>query len=103
MADARIRQQIALLAARLMYDRTESEYFTAKRKAARQLGLNHRYRPHDLPSNAEIRDQVQALANLYEGDKRTKNLEEMRLEALAMMRLLASFRPKLIGSVWTGH
>jgi hypothetical protein len=38
MPDKRIRQQIALLAARLMYDRTESEYFTAKRKAARQLG-----------------------------------------------------------------
>jgi hypothetical protein len=31
-------RHIALLAARLMYDRTESEYFTAKRKAARQLG-----------------------------------------------------------------
>lgn len=39
MADERIRKQIALLAARLMYDRQESEYFTAKRKAARQLGV----------------------------------------------------------------
>ena len=34
MADVRIRRQIALLAARLMYDREEKEYFTAKRKAA---------------------------------------------------------------------
>lgn len=55
MADARIRRQIALLAARLMYDRQESEYFTAKRKAARQLGVEYRYRPKDLPSNREIR------------------------------------------------
>ena len=88
MADERIRRQIALLAARLMYDRQESEYFTAKRKAARQLGVEYRYRPRDLPSNAEIRDQIQALANLLEGDKRKENLKDMRLAALSMMRRL---------------
>jgi predicted nucleotidyltransferase len=103
MADARIRRQIALLAARLMYERQESEYFTAKRKAARTLGLDHRHHPKDLPSNREIRDQVQALANLHEGEKRKDKLKEMRVEALRLMRLLAAFRPKLIGSVLTGH
>lgn len=103
MADVRIRRQIALLAARLMYERVESEYFTAKRKAARQLGVEYRYRPKDLPSNAEIREQVQALAQLYEGDGRRKNLKSMRLAALRMMRLLEVFRPRLIGSVLTGH
>jgi hypothetical protein len=103
MADERIRRQIALLAARLMYDRQETEYFTAKRKAARQLGVEYRYRPRDLPSNAEIRDQIQSLANLLEGDKRKENLKEMRFAALSMMRRLDRFHPKLIGSVWTGH
>ena len=103
MADARIRRQIALLAARLMYDRQESEYFTAKRKAARQLGVEYRYRPKDLPSNREIRDQVQALANLYEGEQRHTNLRDMRVDALRLMRLLCAFHPKLIGSVLTGH
>lgn len=103
MADVRIRRQIALLAARLMYERQESEYFTAKRKAARTLGLDHRHHPKDLPSNREIRDQVQALANLHEGDARQDKLKDMRLEALRTMRLLAAFRPKLIGSVLTGH
>src|SRR3954462_7968041 len=103
MADARIRRQIALLAARLMYDREESEYFTAKRKAARQLGVEYRFRPKDLPSNAEIRDQIQALARFYEGESRTINLKEMRLAALRMLRLLDAFRPRLIGSVLTGH
>ena len=100
MADAKLRRAIAFEAARLMYDRVESEYFTAKRKAARQLGLDYRFKPHDLPSNAEIREQVQALANLYEGDARTRNLRAMRLAALRMMRLLAQFRPRLIGSTW---
>lgn len=103
MADERIRRQIALLAARLMYDRQESEYFTAKRKAARQLGVEYRYRPKDLPSNREIRDQIQALANLYEGESRQTNLRDMRVDALRMMRLLCAFHPKLIGSVLTGH
>src|SRR3982751_4092763 len=95
MSDVRIRRQIALLAARLMYDRDEKEYFTAKRKAARQLGVDYKYRPGDLPSNAEIRDQVQALAQFYEGTKRDQHLREMRL--------LSAFRPRLIGSVLTGH
>ena len=78
MADERIRRQIALLAARLMYERVESEYFTAKRKAAKQMGVEYRFRPKDLPSNAEIREQVQALANLYEGETRTQNLRAQR-------------------------
>src|SRR5581483_794635 len=103
MPDARIRKQIALLAARLMYERSEKEYFTAKRKAARQLGVEYRYRPGDLPSNREIRDEIQSLAQLYEGDQRAKDIESMRLEALRMMRLLEAFRPRLIGSVLTGH
>ena len=103
MADGKIRRQIAILAARLMYDREEKEYFTAKRKAARRLGVQTRYRPKDLPSNAEIRDQIQALASFYEGDKRKEHLLEMRLDALRMMRRLSVFRPRLIGSVLTGH
>lgn len=103
MADTKIRRQIALLAARLMYQRDESEYFTAKRKAARTLGVEYRFRPGDLPSNAEIRDQIQSLACLYEGDRRFERLTSMRLTALRMMRLLEPFQPRLIGSVLTGH
>jgi len=103
MADERIRRQIAFLAAQLMYHRTESEYFTAKRKAAKQLGVEYRFRPADLPSNAEIRDQIQAMARIHEGPKRLDHLRDMRIEALRLMRKLARFRPRLIGSVWTGH
>jgi len=103
MADVRIRRQIAFLAAQSMYNRTESEYFTAKRKAAKQLGIEHRYRPGDLPTNSEIRDQIQAMARMHEGSKRLDHLRDMRLEALRLMRQLTRFRPRLIGSVWTGH
>jgi predicted HD phosphohydrolase/predicted nucleotidyltransferase len=103
MADERIRRQIAFLAAQMMYHRTESEYFSAKRKAAKQLGVEFRHRPGDLPSNREIRDQIQTMARIHEGPKRLVHLRDMRLDALRMMRLLARFRPRLIGSVRTGH
>src|ERR1700747_3247506 len=87
MADAKLRQAIALEAARLMYERIESEYFTAKRKAAKRL-CRGGVKPGDLPSNAEIRDQIQLFARLHEGDKRQQHLKDMRLEALRLMRLL---------------
>ena len=103
MADERIRRQIAFLAAQMMYQRTESEYFTAKRKAAKQLGVEYRFRPGDLPSNSEIRDQIQGMARIHEGPRRLDKIHDMRLEALRLMRKLARFRPRLIGSVWTGH
>jgi predicted nucleotidyltransferase len=102
MSDGKLRRAIALEAARLMYERTESEYFTAKRKAAKRL-CRGGVKPEDLPSNAEIREQIQLFARLHEGDQRTQNLREMRLEALRLMRVLRAFRPRLIGSVMTGH
>src|SRR3954449_3035750 len=102
MSYDKLRQAIALEAARLMYERTESEYFTAKRKAAKRL-CRQQIKPSDLPSNAEIREQIQTFARLHEGDRRTANLKAMRLAALRLMRVLEDFRPRLIGSVMTGH
>ena len=102
MNRSKLRRQIAWEAARLMYSRQESEYFTAKKKAARQLCQGW-VKPADLPSNVEIRDQIQLFARMFEGDTRTDNLLAMRLAALAMMRRLSPFRPRLIGSVLTGH
>lgn len=102
MADAKLRHAIAFEAARLMYDRVETEYFTAKLKAGKRLCRGY-VKPADLPSNAEIRDLIQQFARTYEGDRRTVNLKQMRLHALRMMKLLCRFRPRLIGSVMTGH
>jgi predicted nucleotidyltransferase/predicted HD phosphohydrolase len=102
MSDLKLRQAIANEAARLMYERIESEYFTAKRKAARRL-CRGGVKPSDLPSNAEIREQIQAIARIHEGESRKQHLREMRVAALHMMRLLRPFRPRLIGSVMTGH
>ncbi|SIO62679.1 HD domain-containing protein [Singulisphaera sp. GP187] len=98
---ARVRNQIAVEAARRMYDilalnpgevpirigdATENEYYSAKRKAAAVLG--HRVRPGDLPSDAEVREQVIFLANSRSGIEEPvveddEAEEEPTLEALA--------------------
>jgi hypothetical protein len=87
-ASARLRHQIALEAARRMFDAaapapdtdpaeaagaglgwlegaTAGDYYAAKRKAAAVLG--HRIRPGDLPSDAEVREQLLALARSRSG------------------------------------
>lgn len=102
MSSDKIRRRVAWEAARLMYDREETEYLRAKLKAARRIARGE-FKPGDLPSNREIRDQIQLWAQLHEGERRTDNLREMRLDALRLMRLLRRFRPRLIGSTLTGH
>jgi HD domain len=79
-ASERVRRQIAVEAARRLYDAigpeasdplgrlrdaSESDLYTAKRKAAAVLG--HRVRPGDLPSDAEVREQVITLARSRPG------------------------------------
>jgi len=102
MPSDKLRRRIAWEAARLMYARDESEYFRAKMKAARRI-TSGEPKPSELPSNREIRDQIEALARMHEGQRRTENLRRMRVEALRMMRVLRNFRPRLIGSTLTGH
>ncbi len=102
MKPSKLRRQIASEAARAMYFREESEYYRAKMKAAGRI-VRGWVKPGDLPSNAEIRDEIQTLARMHEGNTRTDNLQSMRLVALRIMRMLERFKPRLIGSVMTGH
>ena len=102
MSDEKLRRGIIVEAARMMYSRSETEYFRAKIKAARRLCRGW-LKPSELPSNAEIRDEIQRMANLFEGQSRFDRLREMRVEALRCMRLLSHCRPKIIGSTYTGH
>lgn len=91
-----------------MYEEEVAQYFVAKRMAAKRLfgqrGMkNVRFRPRDLPSNGEIQEALLSLADLTEGADRLERLDEMRHLALEVMRPLARFEPRLIGSVATGH
>ncbi|EMI40422.1 HD domain-containing protein [Rhodopirellula sp. SWK7] len=102
MSSKKLRRQIAWEAARLMYSREVSEYYTAKQKAARRIYKGW-IKPADLPSNAEIREQVMYFTRLSEGAEGvSQRLLEMRLRAAWWLRKLSPFHPKLIGSVLKG-
>lgn len=102
MSNSKLRRQIAWEAARLMYSREVAEYYVAKQKAARRIYKGW-IKPADLPTNSEIRDQIQILARLHEGpEPHTQRLFDMRMRAVWWMRKLIAFHPKIIGSVLTG-
>ncbi len=66
---SQIRQTLAKEAARLMYEEDVSQYFDAKRMAAKRLfgqsgKKGMQYRPKDLPSNGEISIEIAKLVEL---------------------------------------
>ncbi len=99
----RIRRLIAQEAARLMYEEQIREYRTAKRKAARRFGPEQSLcLGNHLPSNAEIRQELQRLLDLHEEQLQPERLLHLRILALKYLELLAPFRPYLVGSVLSG-
>lgn len=94
MPDKRLRERIAFEAARLLFDRQESDYLPAKRKAARSLGA--RFRPRDLPSTREIRDQLERIADVVSSDNVIADRRSMLLLSLRILRRLTLYQPELI-------
>lgn len=90
---------IAVTAARLIVEEG-MEYGTAKRRAARDLGINARN--GELPGNAEIEDEVRAYLDLFHADTQPAELAELRRIAALWMERLAAFRPHLTGAAWRG-
>ena len=101
------RQLIIQEAARLMYEDGIDQFHTAKFTAAKKILLGNssqiRKTPSFLPSNGEIAQALDALADFHEGDSRTIRLFEMRILTLEVMQNLEPFFPRLIGSVSTGR
>lgn len=90
------KNQVAKEAARLLYYGFASEYYTAKRQAAKSLGVKV------LPTNKEIAEELDQLSDLLEGKQKRECLENLRREALELMNTLKGFNPILVGSVWRG-
>jgi predicted nucleotidyltransferase len=90
------KTQVAKEAARLLYYGLAGEYYTAKREAAKSLGVKV------LPSNREIAEELDQLSDLLEGKQKDEHLMNMRKEALKIMKVLKKFSPVLVGSVWRG-
>ncbi len=94
-----LRREIAALAARMMAEDGIGDYGFAKRKAARQLGVNE---SETLPTNAEIEAALRTWQALYQNDEQRARVREMREAAVDIMRALADFRPYLTGGVLDG-
>jgi predicted nucleotidyltransferase len=90
------RTKVADEAALLLYMGQEKEYKQAKLKAAKTLGVRV------LPSNAEVAEALDRVAEEREGEERKKKLVDMRREALEIMKVLREMHPVLTGSVWRG-
>jgi len=91
-----LRKRAAREAAILLYTSQEKEYKQAKKRAAKTLGIRV------LPSNLEVAEELDKIAEENEGPSRRERLFQMRKEALQIMELLRDFNPRLVGSVWRG-
>lgn len=91
-----LRKRVAREAAILLYTSQEKEYKQAKKRATQTLGVRV------LPSNLEVAEELDKIAEEMEGPSRQERLIRMRREALYIMESLRDFHPRLVGSVWRG-
>lgn len=75
------------------------EYGSAKRRAAKELGLGGR---GSLPPNALVGDAVMDYIAVFCADTQPQELLALRRLALVWMERLLEFRPYLGGAVWHG-
>lgn len=99
MKTSEMRRLIAHEAARLIAGDGSLDYGTAKRKAARQLGVPD---SRALPDNLEIEEALRSYQALYQGDKQKNQLKNLRQLAMEYMSLLEAFDPHLTGPVLNG-
>ncbi len=91
-----IKEKVAKEAAVLLYTQQEKEYKQAKQRAADTLGVRI------LPSNKDVAEELDRIADETEGSARKERLVQMRKDALSVMVILGDFHPRLVGSVWRG-
>ncbi len=95
----RLRREIAVEAARIIATEGQRNYLAAKQKAAGRMGASTR---NGLPSNQEIEQALREWQQLYGGSVHDDRLDSMRRGAIAAMRFLDPFGPRLIGPVAEG-
>ena len=76
------------------------DFLVAKRKAAERFGVSDGTAV--LPRNSEIEEALAAYQRLFGGDSHRQALHAQRSAALAAMRYLQEFEPRLVGAVLSG-
>ncbi len=102
MHPSKLRRQIILEAAQMIYSGREPEFHQAKLKAARRIHPTA-IAPAELPPDAEIREEIESLARAGSPDQRHGNLKTIRQQTLRVMRVLAAFDPQVTGPLLTGQ
>jgi len=97
--DMQMRVRIAQEAARLMAEQGISDFYVAKRKAARHLGAPD---TRNMPRNVEVEEALASYQRLFHASEQAEHLAELRQGALLAMRFLDDFSPRLVGSVLSG-
>jgi hypothetical protein len=97
--DVRMRQRLAVEAARIMTEEHISDFYKAKHKAAERLGAAN---TRNLPRNEEIEKALQEYQRLFRADSQPARLRRLRETALRAMEFLARFNPRLVGPVLRG-
>ena len=95
-----LRRALAQEAARLMAEHGIHDFLVAKRKAAERLGVIDGVAL--LPKNSEIESALAEYQRLFRGASHLEALEAQRRAALAAMRYLREFAPRLVGPVLSG-
>lgn len=98
-ASSHLRRAIAGAAARLMAEHGIGDYGSAKRKAARSLGVSE---GEALPTNEEVEAELRAWQSLYQEDEQRERVHDLRATALEVMQLLTEFNPYLTGGALDG-
>lgn len=93
-----LRRRIAVEAARLISDHGIRDFHLAKRKAAAHLNVHDE---SSLPNNSEIEEALREHQRLFQSDQ-PRLLQYLREAALAAMRFLARFEPRLVGAALEG-
>lgn len=97
--DERMRQRVALEAAKIMAEEGLGDYLVAKRKAAERLGAPD---TRNLPTNREIQDALIDYQRLFRGEEQESLVLRLREAALEAMEFFGPFSPRLVGSVLYG-
>lgn len=95
-----LRQTLAQEAARIMADEGVRDFLLAKRKAADRLGVKQS--GHNMPTNREIEEALEAHQRLFGGQDYEEGLQRLREAAVEAMKLFSDFDPRLVGPVLRG-
>ncbi|MFO1020812.1 MAG: hypothetical protein U0903_08970 [Planctomycetales bacterium] len=98
MSWEKLRQTIAVEAARLLVQRKAADLYSARKQAARNL-TRKRLKPQELPSNSEIQAQLFEQSGVFREEREISRRLEIRLAALELMERLSAFPVRVTGDV----